>query len=176
MIILRSDVILRRQEMPVFDEKDSGINDIEEFPAYGPTRGKPKKEAPKGTVPGAMKKIPILTIIFIVLIVLVGVMTLSIAARVSTLSGEIGEVKAIKSQLATVQTSLDASIQSANNERNKLKSEIAQLQSDLDVMKALQRHQAEAAVQKQAALQKQAEEAKKKAVPAKKPAQKEKRL
>ena len=150
--------------MPVFDENDSGMGNMDGFPNFPPRKGKPEEQGVKGKAGAVMKKIPVVTVILIVLIVLVGIMTFSVAARISTLSAEIEETKGIKTQIGGLQATLDAKIEALNKERDRLKSEVAQLHSDIDAMRAQQRHQAEAAAarMKQAA----AAEARKKSVPA----------
>jgi len=161
--------------MPIFDENDKVLNDIEGFPGYGPDRGRKTKAVspPSGSrIPSFLKKIPILPIILIILVVLVGLRLFSLEAMVSNLNTEISQLKGVRGQMASLQTGLDARIEVSNRERNKLKAEVLQLRAEIDAMKAHQKHQAEVASQKQAAAEAKKKE---KAAAAKKPGTRERR-
>ena len=114
-----------------------------------------------------MKNIPVLKIGLVVLIALAAAVMFSLAARVSTMGYEL---KQIKIQLAEIQGSVGTGNEASNIEREKLRTEMAELKGEVDSMKARQRHQAGAASPGNAA------EAKKKdaAAGAKKPNAKEK--
>jgi hypothetical protein len=113
-----------------------------------------------------MKNIPVLKIGLVVLIVFAVAVMFSLAARVSTMGYEL---KQIKAQLAEIQGSVGTGNEASNIEREKLRTEIAELKGEVDSMKTRQRHQTGAASPGNAA------EAKKKdAAGAKKPNAKEK--
>jgi hypothetical protein len=113
-----------------------------------------------------MKNIPILKIGLVVFIVLAVTAIFCLAARMSTMGYEL---KQIKTQLAQLQGSVGTGNEASNIERERLRTEIAELKREVDALKGRQRHQAEAASQGNAA------EAKKKdAAGAKKPNAKEK--
>jgi hypothetical protein len=95
-----------------------------------------------------IKNIPVLKIGLVVLIVFAVVVMCSLAARVSTLGYEL---KQIKAQLAEIQGSVGTGNEASNIEREKLKTEIAELKREVDAMKAPQRHQNEAATSGNAA-------------------------
>jgi hypothetical protein len=162
--------------MPVFDENDKVLNDIEGFPGYTADKGRKTKavSSPSGSkLPSFLKKIPIFPIILIILVVLVGIRLFSLEAMVSNLSSEINQLKGIRGQMASLQTGFDAKIDATNKERNRLKSEVLQLKGEIDAMKAHQKHQAELASQRQAAAEAKKKEKEKTA--AKKPSAREKR-
>jgi len=161
--------------MPIFDENDKVLNDIEGFPGYGPDKGRKTKAVspPSGSrFPSFLKRIPILPIILIILVVLVGLRLFSLEAMVSNLNTEISQLKGVRGQMASLQTGLDARMEASNRERNKLKAEVLQLRGEIDAMKAHQKHQAEVASQRQAAAEAKKKE---KAAAAKKPGARERR-
>jgi hypothetical protein len=164
--------------MPIFDEDDKVLNDIEGYSAYTVDKGrKTKAVSPPSPskFPSFLKKIPILPIILIILVVLVGIRLFSLETMISGLSAEISQLKGIRGQMASLQTSLDARIEAVNKDRNKLKSEVLQLRGEIDAMKAHQKHQAEVASQRQAAAEaKKKEKEKEKAAP-KKPGSRDRR-
>jgi hypothetical protein len=89
-----------------------------------------------------MKNFPVLKIGLAVLIVFAVAVMFSLAARVSTMGYEL---KQIKAQLADIQGSVGTGNEASSIEREKLRTEIAELKREVDVMKAPQRHQNEAA-------------------------------
>jgi hypothetical protein len=158
--------------MPVFDENDSTINDFEGRPGFTRVRsgqtGAWSIENPRSI----LKKIPILPIILIILVVLVGIKLFLLEARISELKNEINQSTGFREQMTDLQNGLNARIAAVNKEQHKLQSEMARVRGEIEAMKSRQKHQAEAAAQKQLA------EAKKKAekpAPAKKPNGKERR-
>lgn len=168
--------------MPVYDENDKGMNNLDGLPNFSPETGykppprtKVKKPGMKDKLSGSLKKVPIFSIVIILLILLVGIMTLSVAARVSSLSAEIADVRAVKMELGNLQSSTETKLAALTHERDRMKTELSQLKAELDAMRSQQKHQAEAAAQKLAAAQKQAAAAKQKTVATKKPNPKEKR-
>jgi peptidoglycan hydrolase CwlO-like protein len=153
--------------MPIFDENDKGIDDLEGLPDSSVRRGYVKEGNKK--VPGLVKKAPILSIVLIVLVVSLGGVASLLATRLSNLSTEMNELKGIKAQLSSLQSGVDSSIDADLKARDGLKIEISRVQKEIDAMRTEQRHKAELARERQAAA-----EAKKKAPTANKPHQKEK--
>ena len=157
--------------MPIFNENDKGIDDLRGLPDSSARRGYVKKGDKKAEIPGLMRKFPILSIVLVALIVSLGGVTFLLAIRLSNLSAEMNELKGIKAQLPSLQSSVDSSIDADRKARNGLKIEISQVQNEIDAMRTEERHQAKAAHERQAAAE---AEAKKKAATVKKPLQKEK--
>lgn len=151
--------------MPVYDEDDKVMKDLDGFPDFSVTRGYAKKEEKKKErIPSFLKKIPVLSIIIIILILILGGAVCYLLAKVTGLSAEINEIRAVRGQLSTMQSGFDSAMDAANKEKSKLKAEIGQLHNEIEAMKAQQRRQAEVARERQAA----AEARKKAAPPAKK--------
>jgi hypothetical protein len=108
---------------------------------YPSMRGKAEQPPDKRSA-SMIKKIPILKTGLVVFVVIVVALMFCLAARMSTMGYEL---KQIKAQLAEIQGSVGTGNEASNIEREKLKTEIAELKREVDAMKARQRHQAEAA-------------------------------
>jgi hypothetical protein len=159
--------------MPVFDENDATINDFEGRPGFTRARsgrsGAWSIEKPRSI----LRKIPILPIILIMLVVMVGIKLFLLEAKISELKNEVSQVTGSREQMTDLQNGFNARIAAVNKEQRKLQSEIGHLRGEIEATKSRQKHQAEAAAQKQLA------EAKKKAekpAPVKKPNGKERRV
>lgn len=149
--------------MPIFDENDKGLNDLEGLPDSSVKRAYVKKEYKRPESPGPVKNIRILPTVLLVLVVSLGGATSFLANRLSNLSAEMNELKGIKAQLSAMQSKTDSGIDAASKERKELRTEISHLQDEIDAMKTRQRREAETARERQAEA-----EAKKKAPVAKK--------
>ncbi|MBA4418403.1 MAG: hypothetical protein C0392_10920 [Syntrophus sp. (in: bacteria)] len=154
--------------MPIYDDDDKDITNLEGFSKYIETQEMTKKRGMKDKLRTMFAKIPFFSISLLVLIIIVGAIALSLNFRLSVLSKEIEEAKGAKAQLSAMQAGIDKKFDVYNKEREGLKSEMSRLRSELETMKNTRRR-VEAEDQKAAA----AAAAKKKA-PAKKVTPKEK--
>ena len=89
-----------------------------------------------------MPKISVLKIGLVVFIVLAVVVMFCLAARISTMSNDLRQIKV---QLAEIRGSIGTGNEASNTEREKLRAEMAELKGEVDAIKARQRHQPEAA-------------------------------
>ncbi len=147
--------------MPVFDENDKDISNLEGFTKYMETQHITKKEGPMDKIRNVVGRIPWLSVALLVLIVIVGVMVFSLNLRLTALRAEMEETKGIRAEMTNLQSGVDAKIEAFNREKAGLRSEVAQLRNELESMKSM-RKKAESDVQKQ-----QASAAKKKPAPKK---------
>jgi hypothetical protein len=161
--------------MPVFDEDDKGLNNInlDGLTKYMEAQGIGKKEGPLDKIRGITNRIPWLSIALLILIVIVGAIAVYANLRLSALRTEIEETKGIKAEMSSLQSGFEARFEAFNREKTGLKSEIAQLRNELETMKnARKKADAESQKKQQTA---QAAPAKKKPA-AKKPPQKDHRF
>jgi septal ring factor EnvC (AmiA/AmiB activator) len=128
--------------MPVFDEEDKGLENEVKYPLYPPKKAKAEGPAKKRGGASTLKKIPVLKIGLVLLIAFAVAVMFSLAARMSTISDELRQMK---TQLGEIQGSVSAKIEASNTERHKLKAEITEFKSELGAIKTRQRHLADEA-------------------------------
>jgi len=153
--------------MPVFDEDDKELLNLEESPKRSPEQTRESAMTNRST--GVTHKFSAFGMVLIALILLEAIATFSLWTRISTMRDEL---RRISPQLLEIQSNVGTRVEATHKERDKLKSEIARLQTDIVAIKGQLRHLSE-----ETSSLKQAGEPKKKAPPALAPKkiQKEKR-
>jgi septal ring factor EnvC (AmiA/AmiB activator) len=125
--------------MPIFTEDEKKAGTSEDFLDLINNQRKSEGDGDGGKIKSLLRKIPVATIILLILILVLGGLVISLESRLSSLAGDVDEMRKLKTQLAAVESKVEAS----RAETQKLKADLAQTKSEVDAMKA-QREKAEA--------------------------------